>query len=317
MGEEDVRTGILALEKNALFRDALRTFEPEGWDAPLRYAHFPRAEGQVLPAGETGDPGADPEDGADPAPLVLVHGTPDTMCAFGPLLFEEGGLAGRHDVYAIEIVGHGMAGGRGGGVTFQSCADHVAASIEALGLEGVTLVGNSYGGEFCWRAALDRPDLIARLVLIDSSGLPRAPEEFLPEEVKMREWGFAARLGYLLNSEPRVGHALDPHFDGGAPAERVREVFLCLENRGNWNATIDLARDEEGSRADELGSLVQPTLLVFGEGDIAYPPDTFGTEFARRIPDARLEVVEGAGHYPHESDPLVVARLIDAFARGL
>ena len=191
MGEEDVRSGILALEKNARFREALRTIEPEGWDAPLRYAHFPRGESALLPDGDAGpdgpagSPGADPpEAGASAAPLVLVHGTPDTMCAFGPLLFGEGGLAGRHDVYAIEVVGHGMAGGRGAGVTFQSCAAHVAASIAALGLEGVTLVGNSYGGEFCWRAALDRPDLIARLVLIDSSGLPRAPEAPWPSQVR-------------------------------------------------------------------------------------------------------------------------------------
>ena len=178
------------------------------------------------------------------------------------------------------------------------------------------MVGNSYGGEFCWRAALDRPDLIAKLVLIDSSGLSRAPEEFLPEEVKMREWGFAARLGYLLNSESRVAFALDPHFDGNAPKERTREVFLCLENRGNWNATIDLARDENGGRSGELNALTQPTLLLFGEHDVAYPPGTFGAAFERRISDARLVVVKGAGHYPHETRPAEVAALIDAFARG-
>ena len=44
----------------------------------------------------------------------------------------------------------------------------------------------------------------------------------------MREWS-VARLGYLLNSEDRVAFALDPHFDGAADEDRVREVFLGLE----------------------------------------------------------------------------------------
>ena len=46
------------------------------------------------------------------------------------------------------------------------------------------------------------PDLVDRLVLIDCSGLPRSFDQFLSEEVKMREWS-VARLGYLLNSEDR------------------------------------------------------------------------------------------------------------------
>ena len=145
--------------------------------------------------------------------------------------------------------------------------------------------------------------------------LPRSDEEFLPEEVKMREWS-VARLGYLLNSEDRVAFALDPHFDGAADDGRVHEVFLGLENRTNWGAMIDLVRDENGERADDLGRIAAPALLVFGELDQAYSPTTFGAEFERRIPDARLEVIEGAGHYPHEQEPATVARLLLEFHRG-
>lgn len=131
----------------------------------------------------------------------------------------------------------------------------------------------------------------------------------------MREWS-VARLGYLVNSEPRVASALDPHFDGGADPERVKEVFLGLQNRGNWNAMIDLVRDENGARAGELSGLRAPTLLLWGELDQAYPPATFGATFAERIPAARLIVVPGAGHYPHEQTPARVAQAILAFHRG-
>ena len=294
-----VRERSLALQKNAPFRERLRTGTLEGSGEEWVAAHF-----------EAAAEGVDGE-----APVVLVHGTPDTMGAWTRVLFGEDGLAGRTPVWTLEVLGHGMCDARPGTVTFQRCADHVAGTLRALGLSGVTLVGNSYGGEFCWRAALDHPDLISRLVLIDSSGLPRTREQFLSEEVKMREWS-VARLGYLVNSEPRVASALDPHFDGAADPERVHEVFLGLENRVSWNAMIDLVRDENGGRAAELAGLGAPTLLLWGEFDQAYPPPTFGRTFEERIPDARLVVVEGAGHYPHEQAPARVAREILAFHRG-
>ncbi|MBL6755792.1 MAG: alpha/beta hydrolase [Planctomycetes bacterium] len=299
MAVEDVKAQTLALPKNAPLLEGLRTGILDGTGDPWMASSLPAAGG----AGGAG------------RPVVLVHGTPDGMGAWTRVLFGEGGLAGKEDIHTVEVIGHGMLGVEGGEVTFQRCADHVAATLRALGLEGVTLVGNSYGGEFCWRAALDHPDLISRLVLIDSSGLPRTDEQFLSEEVKMREWS-VARLGYLVNSEPRVASALDPHFDGGADPERVKEVFLGLENRGNWNAMIDLVRDENGARAGELAGLQPPTLLLWGELDQAYPPATFGATFAERIPAARLVVVPGAGHYPHEQTPARVAQAILAFHRG-
>ena len=131
----------------------------------------------------------------------------------------------------------------------------------------------------------------------------------------MREWS-VARLGYLVNSEPRVAFALDPHLDGSADPARVQEAFLGLQNRRNWNAMIDLVRDENGARAGELVELTTPTLLLWGELDQAYPPATFGSTFEDRIPAARLIVVDGAGHYPHEQAPARVAEEILAFHRG-
>jgi len=306
---EEVKAQTLALPKSAPLLEGLRTGRLPGTDEPW-IASF-------LPAASPGAPSV--VDGAGVAgggrgPLVFVHGTPDGMGAWSGVLFGEEGLAGEEDIYTVEVVGHGMLGVDGGEVTFQRCADHVAGTIRALGLQGVTLVGNSYGGEFCWRAALDHPDLISKLVLIDSSGLPRTREQFLSEEIKMREWS-VARLGYLVNSEPRVASALDPHFEGGADPERVKEVFLGLENRGNWNAMIDLVRDENGARAGELSGMKAPTLLLWGELDQAYPPDTFGATFAERIPAARLVVIPGAGHYPHEQTPALVAEAIRTFHR--
>ena len=187
--------------------------------------------------------------------------------------------------------------------------------MQALGLEGVDLVGHSYGGEVCLELALDHPDLVGRLVLMDSSGIEREPEEFLPEEVKMREWS-VARFGYLLNSAARVGIALEPHFEEPPRDAFLQEITLSCEGAENWRCMVALCRDENGNRQADLPGLDRPTLLLWGARDIAYPPERFAQAFLEALPDARLVVIEGAGHYPFEETPLDTGQALLEFLDG-
>jgi pimeloyl-ACP methyl ester carboxylesterase len=261
----------------------------------------------LLRAGPEGPPAA--------PPVVLVHGTPGSLFTWVELIFggpDFEGLAATREVWAFDVIGHGTTRTSTPPYSFQRCADLVAGAIEALGLRRVVLVGHSYGGEFCWRAALDHPELVERLVLIDTSGYARAPEEFLPEEVAMRE-NPLARIGYLLNSRERIRTAYQPHFREPVPDERVEELYLACDNRDNWRAMVELARDENGDRQGELGDLKTPTLLVWGAEDIAYPPESYGRRFERDLPAAWLELVPECGHYPHEERPAEVARILRAY----
>jgi len=91
---------------------------------------------------------------------------------------------------------------------------------------------------------------------------------------------------------------------------------LVCENGENWRAMVDLARDENGERSADLERLAQPALLLWGERDIAYPPERFGRLFADTIPKARFVLVPDSGHYPQEEQPAFVARALAEFAHG-
>lgn len=308
--KETIRERLLALEVNRSVAEVgLSTleFEADLGDGrathELVHLHVPARR---TPAGSDGER----------APIVLVHGTPDTLFAWAPLIFGEDGrpgLADDRDVYAIEVIGHGIAPGTvDGPLTFEHCARFVNAAVRALDIAPAHIVGNSYGGEFVWRAVLNDPTRFASLTLIDSSGYARRDSEFLPEEREMRENGLAG-IGYLVNSRERIEKALAPHY-ATIPEGRVEEVFLVCENRVNWRAMIDLVRDEEGRRQDEIASIPVPTLVVWGADDIAYDVDRFGRAFADDIPNAELVTFEGTGHYPHESRPAeFLARLTRFF----
>lgn len=255
-----------------------------------------------------------PKPGYDGVPVVLVHGTPSTLYSWSELVHGGAGFAGlaqTRDVYAIEVIGHGIAPGDAAPYSFERCARYVSAAIRALGLARVELVGSSYGGEFVWRATLNDPELVESLVLIDSSGYRRADDDWLPEEVEMRE-NSLAKIGWLINSPDRIETALQPHFDV-IPPDRTQEFFLVCENAGNWAAMVDLARDENGDREDELKDLQARTLVLWGADDFAYSLEDYGRRFAADIPRAELVVMPETGHYPHEQRPAEVVRILNAF----
>ena len=303
---------LLELGKNAPVTELQRReiqldLDGESRTYELVYLHVPmQREGTT--------PGTEP---VDATPAVLVHGTPSTLFTWTELVFgREGddgfeGLRATRDVYAIEVIGHGVAPGTAAPYTFERCARFVTAAIRGLGLERVHLVGSSYGGEFVWRAALDEPELIESLVLIDSSGYTRREEDWLPEEVVMRE-NSLAKIGWMLNSRERITTALAPHFDV-IPPDRVDEFFLVCENAHNWKAMIDLARDENGTREAEIPDIQAPTLVLWGAEDIAYHLDVYGERFARDIPRAELLALPGTGHYPHEERPREVIGALNRF----
>jgi pimeloyl-ACP methyl ester carboxylesterase len=244
--------------------------------------------------------------------VVLVHGTPGTLSFWSRTILGSTGADGLEadfDVTAIELPGHGVHPDPGVPEGFAALADHLARALRALDLGPVILVGHSYGGEVAWRAALDHPELVASLVLVDSSGLPRADHEWLPEELAMRENPLAG-WGWLLSSQERVRTALAPHFRGEIPDGTLEEFTLASSNAANWRTMVALARDENGTRAGELGRLDVPTLLVWGAADVAYPVERFARRFLDAIPDAELVIVEDGGHYIPEEDPQLFVDLL-------
>lgn len=303
----EIETRLLALEKNRPARSA--GLKQVSARVPI-LGRDVEAQFTFLHAGASAP---------DRPVIVLVHGTPSSPFTWTEVVYGQAGfpgLAADCDVYALAVAGHAMTRTELDTYSFQACADWIGAFLATLNLRNVTLVGNSYGGEFVWRCALDHPDRVGRVVLMSSSGFPRRDDEWFPEEQKMRDWGPLARIGYWFNSRERILPALQPHFQAPVTNEHLEEVYLVCDNGDNWNAMVDLARDENGTRAGEIAKLRQPTLLLWGEKDIAYPIERFARLFERTIPSSRLVIVPRAGHYPQEEEPAFVAEALRAFARG-
>ncbi len=240
--------------------------------------------------------------GVRPA-LVLLHGFTQTRQSWRRTV---AALDGRYRAIAPDLPGHGQMSERR-----PASLAATLAYLRALLDEPHVLAGYSLGGRVALHAALARPERVRRLVLVGASpGLADAGEretrrradavladriEAIGVEAFAAEWG---RLP-LWDGQPERARA-------AAHADRLRNTPQGLADalRGLGTGTLPPLWD----RLDEL---TIPVELVVGERDERFR--AIAQDMAARLPDARVDVIPGAGHAAQLERPELVAA---AIARG-
>jgi 2-succinyl-6-hydroxy-2,4-cyclohexadiene-1-carboxylate synthase len=227
--------------------------------------------------------------------LVLLHGFTQTRQSWRRTVLALG--AGRYRALVPDLPGHGQAAHRT--ASFDACT----AYVRALAPERFTLAGYSMGGRIALHAAFQlRPE---RLVLIGAGpGLQdreeraqrRAADDALAERIEaigveafVEEWG-AQPL--FAGQPPRVAAA--------AHADRLRNTA-----HGLAGALRGLGTGVMEPLWDRLPELAVPVTLVVGERDEKFR--AIAERMRKRLPDAQVTVVPGAGHAVHLEDPEAVA----------
>lgn len=252
-------------------------------------------------------------------PLVLVHGLGDEADTWRRLL---PALARRRRVLALDLPGFGRSAGPRRAYTSAFFARTIADFMAALGVGRATLVGHSMGAAVAQRLAIARPELVERLVLI-GGGLP-ARRRLPPGQL----WLFLAPgLGEaiytgLRRSQDGAYATLRPYYhdlDALPDEERafLRErVWARVWSGGQRQAFLSALRwlsIETATRADtfreRMARMRTPTLVLWGEQDLIVPRAA-GEGLAGLLPCARLQVVAGSGHLPHQERPEIVEQLL-------
>lgn len=232
----------------------------------------------------------------DGPPMVLVHGLRGDSGNWERVLPP---LARRgFRVAAPDLPGYGGSESPPRPASMDGQARRLALWLEEwAGGEPAVLVGNSMGGWLVLRVALARPELVSRLVLVDSAGLLFTPP---PSRVLMarRPADMGENLSRLFHRPPFPAVLLK-----GALARR--EPRVSLELLGDMSSGRVLVQDL-------LGALDRPTLVLWGAGDSIIPKEV-GERLARGIPGARLAVLEGSGHVPMFETPAAFLEALDGF----
>jgi pimeloyl-ACP methyl ester carboxylesterase len=241
-------------------------------------------------------------------PTVYCHGNPSHGEDWLPFM-ERGGPA-----VAIDMPGWGRSERPAPDrfdYTMHGLSAFLERCLQELGVAGRKLVVHDWGS-LALIGAQKRPDLVERLVVIDA--VPLLPGY---------RWHWVARiwrrrlLGELANATTtRRSIALTMRQARGdrsaMPASLVDSVWRHWD-RGTSRAVLALYRDADPDRlaaaGERLDRLACPSLVLWGDRD-PYLPTRFAHDYAAKLPNAELEIVDRTGHWPWIDDPAVADRIL-------
>jgi pimeloyl-ACP methyl ester carboxylesterase len=223
------------------------------------------------------------EHGAGP-PLVLLHGGLVDARFFAPNL----AVLGEHfHLYTPERRGHGHTPDVEGPITYQLMTDDTIAFLDTVVGQPADLVGHSDGAFIAMLVAIQRPELVKRLVMI-SGGFNKSGEA-APEA----EWNVDQLAEFLGPAYGEVSPDGIDHFK--VVATKIGEM----------------AAVEPNLEASELAKVGQRSLVVFSDDDLVTL--THAVEMYDALPNAELAVVPGTSHFLMQEKPDLVNKLVVDF----
>lgn len=248
-------------------------------------------------------------DFGDGPPLVLLHGM---ACCWQWWLEVLPTLGRQHRVIAVDLPGFGDSDPLPAPAEIPQHARVVADLLDHLGLDAATVTGHSMGGLVAIALADEAPDLVSRLVLVGSGGVPMSERRLTVVLTLLRASHALFTLRPVLALLAR-SHTARSILLGGAmqdPAAMSDELAALVAPRLDAPAFADSIRASAAAvRASRPESIRTPTSLIWGELDPLAPLHT-AEEMLRRLPDGRLEVLAGVGHSPMVEAPKAFAALL-------
>lgn len=227
-------------------------------------------------------------------PVIMLHGSGPGVSAWANWRLNLPVLAERFRVLAPDLVGFGHTE-RPDDVRYslRSWTDHVWDFADAMGLERFSLVGNSLGGRISLEMAAERPERIARMVLMGSPGVGMTITDGL-KALRAYEPSLEGMRTLL-----KTNFAVDPDL---ITEDLVRDRYEASAAPGAHEAYTAMFNDpkhaggELGISEEQVRATAPPALLVHGREDRVVPTEVSWT-MVNLLPDADLHVFARCGHW--------------------
>ena len=244
-------------------------------------------------------------------PIVFIHGAL-IADAFRPLLAESA-LTSEHQVLVYHRRGYASSTHTAGAITVAEHAADCRALLKHLGIRRAHVAGHSYGGAVALQLALDSPEMIASLALLEPAvfGGQGYLDALSKGQERYRREGAEVVIDDFLKQ--RFGAEYRPHLDRVLPGSFAQAVA---------DAETWFEQEVPGLRAWTFGEqeaqrITQPVLAVLGgESDKLWP--RFGETqrlLLSSLPTVDGVVLAGANHAMHIQDPAAVATALATFYR--
>lgn len=290
------------------------------------YFYTPDISHQELVAQYGGDPSkfitlsdgatAHYRDRGNPAgvPVVLLHGSNSSLFTWEGWIPT---LAGKYRIITVDLPGHGLTGRiPGDDYSPASMEQFVDRFTSAIGVNQFVIGGNSMGGELAARMALDEPDHVLGLILVDAAGVtvPNLQQN-LPLGFTLARMPVIKYLLLWFTPKSLVREGLEKAYSNPhrVTDAEVDLTWRLLRHRGNRLATLKrFSLPDARPLNTRIGHLTLPTLVLWGEDDQLLPLD-MGKIYAGNIAGSQAVYFPHVGHLPQEEAPEKSAAVVAAF----
>ena len=238
------------------------------------------------------------QEGSGGTPILLLHGFDSSVLEFRRLLPL---LAQKKETWAVDLLGFGFTE-RQTEILFDPLAikTHLYYFWKTLIQKPVILVGASMGGATALDFTLTYPEVVDKLVLLDSVGLANPP---LVSKVMFPPLDSLA-TAFLRNPKVRQNISRAAYYDKSLANEDAHLCAALHLSCANWSqALISFTKSGGyGSFVSQLAQIQQETLILWGTDDkILGTRDA--TKFEQAIPGSKLVWIKNCGHVPHLEKP--------------
>ena len=240
-------------------------------------------------------------------PLIILHGLFGSLENWGA---QTKTLADSYDVIAVDLRNHGRSP-HADDTCYSTLSQDLLELVEDLQLGQVLLMGHSMGGKVAMQFALNHPERVEKLVVVDI-----APVEYPPRHDEVIAGLNAIPLN-SLKSRTEADRILSSYVDDSATRAFLlknlyRNAHKTFAWRMNLRALASGYADIGAAPSITSQPYAGPVLFIKG-GNSDYLLPEHQQPIQERFPNASFKIIAGAGHLPHVEKPAAFTRLIEQF----
>jgi len=241
-------------------------------------------------------------------PLIILHGLFGMLDNWQTMSKH---LANQYEVWLIDQPNHGKSP-HYTNFNYYMLSSHIESFIISNKLTSAHILGHSMGGKTAMQLAMDAPELVDKLIVVDI-----APKTYLPGHDLIFKAFFSVKLSEIQNRKQAEAAMAEIIDDKGILLFLLKNLNRSSDGSYKWKANVQSLYDNYQSIIDNsLGPFQQfdkPTLFVKGGASPRYIEMDDWPNMLEYFPEAKLEVIEGAGHWVHAQKPKELHEVIVNF----
>ena len=248
----------------------------------------------------------------DSLPIVLIHGTGASLHTWESWVNE---LKNKHRIITLDIPAYGLTGpNKTGDYSQDFYVNFMENFLLKLNIKRCVLGGNSLGGSITWAFALEHPERVGKMILVDAGGYPMVSKS-VPIAFQIARMPIVGNLFKYILPYAVIEKSLQNVYvhDDRITPELIERYYDLASRTGNRKAFLDRMKSSiKNDNYLKIKTLTMPTLIIWGKEDGLIPLNV-AEKFHKDLPNDTMIVFKDLGHTPMEEDPMKTVKAVKDF----